>query len=166
MMLVQQKASSFEHIVPVFMALACILLAGQPYLHRTLYKKRVLSKHHLIAVSLMAIVFFFLSAYGGYFGAGFGIIVLALLGLTPIKGMQGVNGLKNLTGLSVGVVDCTYFAIHHLIDWPILPLFLIGNLVGGYAAALYGRKVPAQHLRFVIIAISVGVTALTFWKFY
>lgn len=166
MVLVQQPGSSFEHLVPIFMALACGLLLGQPYLQKVIYKGRVLSKHHLIAVGLMAIAFFFLSAYGGYFGAGFGIIVLALLGLTPLKDVQGLNGLKNLTGLSVGVVDCTYFVLHHLIDWQILPMFLIGNLVGGYVAALYGRKLPAHQLRFAIIAIAIGVTAFTFWKFY
>ena len=79
--LVNAPGNSFEHIVPFFMAFASLLLIVQPYLHKLMYSRRVLSRHHLVAVGLMAIAFLILSAYGGYFGAGFGIIVLGLLDL-------------------------------------------------------------------------------------
>jgi uncharacterized protein len=164
--LVDQPGSSFMHLVPIFMAIACLLLFAQPYMHRILYRRKVLSKHHFTAVGLVAIAFFLLSAYGGYFGAGFGIIVLGVLGLTPIRDAQQLNGLKNLAGMSIGLVDCTYFMQHGLIVWTVLPLFIVGNFAGGYVAALYGRKLPAAQLRVLMVVIAVTVTVYTFWKFY
>jgi uncharacterized membrane protein YfcA len=119
-----------------------------------------------VAVILVAVAFLALSVYGGYFGAGFGIVVLAILGLTPIGDIQQMNGLKNLAGLGVGVVDCWYYIIHNLIDWKILPMFLIGNLIGGYLAAVYGQRLPAQKLRLAMVVVAIGVTLYTFRKFY
>jgi hypothetical protein len=115
---------------------------------------------------LVAAAFLALSAYGGYFGAGFGIVVLAILGLTPIRDIQQMNGLKNLAGLAVGIVDCSYYVLHNLIDWKILPMFLVGNLVGGYVAAVYGQRLPASRLRLAMVVVAVGVTLYTFRKFY
>jgi hypothetical protein len=114
---------------------------------------------------LVAVVFLVFSLYGGYFGAGFGIITLAFLGLTQLTDIQQMNGLKNLAGVSVGVADCTYFISRGLIDWRILPLFVIGNLAGGYYRAKYSAKLPTKILRTGIIIIGSIVTIILFYKF-
>lgn len=164
--LVRSPGTNFMKIVPYFMAVASLLLILQPQLNKIMYKKKILTRHHLIAVLGVAVAFFILAAYGGYFGAGFGIIALGILGITPIKNIQQISGLKNLVAFSVLIVGCIYFILNHLIDWKILPLFLIGDFFGGYFAAVYGRKLPAAQLRFAMILISAGVTIYTFYKFY
>jgi len=164
--LVRMPNKSFEHIAPIFMIMAVILLALQPLIHKSLYKGKTLKKHHLALIILVALSFLIISIYGGYFGAGFGIIVLGLLGLTPLKDIQQMNGLKNLAGLAIGIVDCSYFIAHHLIDWRILPLFMIGTLVGGYYSAKYGSRLPETKLRIVIIISAALVTTYLTYKFY
>jgi uncharacterized membrane protein YfcA len=155
-LLVNTSNIEFEHIVPYFLALAVILLLFQSHLHHWLYTSREVAlrkRHHLMVLLLVAVVFLVFSLYGGYFGAGFGIITLAFLGLTQLTDIQQMNGLKNLAGVSVGVADCTYFISRGLIDWRILPLFVIGNLAGGYYRAKYSAKLPTKILRTGIIII-------------
>jgi uncharacterized membrane protein YfcA len=165
-LLVGTPNDDFEKIAPVFMAMALALIIFQPALHKFIYKGKALKKHHFILLILIALTFLMVSAYGGYFGAGFGIIVLSLLGLTPLKDIQQMNGLKNAAGIFVGTVDCAYYQLHHLIDWHILPLFIIGNLCGGYFAAAYSSKLPQAKLRVVITVIAAIVTAYLVYKFY
>jgi uncharacterized membrane protein YfcA len=167
-LLVQTSSTGFEHIVPYFMALAVLLLLFQSYIHQWLYTSRGVAlkkRHHAIVLVLATIIFFILSSYGGYFGAGFGIVMLAFLGLTRLRDIQQMNGLKNLATLSIGFAECPYFIAHHLIDWKILPLFAIGNLAGGYFGALYGAKLPTKILRAGIIIIGTILTIVLFYKF-
>jgi uncharacterized membrane protein YfcA len=167
-LLVKTSNVEFEHVVPYFMAVAVILLLFQSPIHRRLYTRKGVAlkkRHHIAVLILVCAIFFAVSLYGGYFGAGFGIVILAFLGLTRLTDIQQMNGLKNLTSTSVGIAECTYFIIHNLIDWKIIPLFLIGNLAGGYFGATYGSKLPTKILRTGIIIIAVIITVVLFYKF-
>jgi len=167
-LLVQTSNVEFEHIVPYFMAIAVVLLLFQSRIHGWLYTRKGVAlkkRHHVMVILLVCLMFFAVSLYGGYFGAGFGIVVLAFLGLTKLTDIQQMNGLKNLAGVSIGIADCTYFIIHGLIDWKIIPLFLTGNLFGGYFGAIYSSRLPTKILRTGIIIISVVITAALFYKF-
>ena len=167
-LLVKTSSIEFEHIVPYFMALAVILLLFQSRIHHWLYSRKgvALKKHHHILVLLIVCLMFFgISLYGGYFGAGFGIVTLAFLGLTKLNDIQQMNGLKNLAAVSVGIADCRYFAQHGLIDWKILPLLAIGNFIGGYFGATYSAKLPTKILRIGIIIIGTVITVAFFYKF-
>jgi uncharacterized membrane protein YfcA len=156
----------FRLIAPLFMVGAVLLLIMQPSIHRRLYRGKALKTHHFALECLIGLAFLVLSGYGGYFGAGFGIIALSLLALTPIRDIQQMNGLKNLIGISVGVADCTYFIHRHVVDWHVLPFLIIGGLAGGYLTSTYGSKLPAAKLRIAIIFLAIGVTAYISYKFY
>ena len=149
-LLVKTSNLEFEHVVAYFMALAVILLIFQSHIHKWLYTSKGINlrrRHHIIVLTIVSLVFFIVSLYGGYFGAGFGIIILAFLGLTQIYDIQRMNGLKNLAGVSVGIADCTYFIMHGLIDWKIFVFFGVGCLVGGYFGATYSSKLPTKTLK-------------------
>jgi uncharacterized membrane protein YfcA len=168
-LLVHTSTESFEHIVPYLMIVAILLLIFQSPIHNALYKKRgtaLRRRHHLIALVVVAAVYFIVSSYGGYFGVGFGIITLSFLGLTQLTSIQQMNGLKNLTGLVLGTADCAYFIIHHVIDWHIIPLFIIGSLVGGYFGATYSRDLHPSTLRRGVIAIGCIMTVVLFYRYY
>jgi uncharacterized membrane protein YfcA len=148
------------------MLAAIALLILQPTIHRRLYRKRVFKSPQFRLECIVGLIFLVLSAYGGYFGAGFGIIVLSLLSLTPIKDIQQMNGLKNCIGISVGIADCSYFIHRHVVDYHILPYLIIGGLIGGYVTSTYGSKLPAAKLRVAIIFMAIGVTAYLCYRFY
>lgn len=166
--LVKTSNVQFEHIVPYFMAFALLLLLFQSPIHGWMYNRKnaaLKRRHHFTVLVLICTMFFAISLYGGYFGAGFGIVVLAFLGLTKIGDIQQMNGLKNIAAVSIGVADSIYFIPHGLIDWKILPLFTIGNLIGGYFGATYSAKLHTKTLHIGIIVIGAAITAALFYKF-
>jgi uncharacterized protein len=165
--LLDTSGSIFRIVAPLFMVGAVCLLIFQPKIHARLYHhKASISAHHFSLECLVSIVFLVLSMYGGYFGAGFGIIVLSLLALTRIKDIQQMNGLKNCIGISVGIADSGYFIHRNVVDWHVLPFLVIGGLCGGYLASTYGSKLPAAKLRVAIIIMAAAVTLYLGYKFY
>lgn len=121
-LLLDTSGHIFRLVAPIFMVAAVTLLILQPRIHKRLYRKhKAMRKHRFSLVCLVGLIFLVLSAYGGYFGAGFGIIVLSLLALTPITDIQQMNGLKNCIGISVGIADCSYFVHRDVVDWHVLP---------------------------------------------
>jgi uncharacterized membrane protein YfcA len=168
-LLLDTSGRIFKLVAPLFMVGAIVLLMLQPKIHKRLYNKKkakVLTKHHFSMICIVGLVFLVLSAYGGYFGAGFGIIVLSLLALTPIKDIQQMNGLKNCIGISVGIADGGYFIHRHVVDVHILPFLVIGGIAGGYLTSTYGSKLPAAKLRVAIIILASIVTVYLTYKFY
>jgi uncharacterized protein len=166
-LLLDTSGHIFRIVAPVFMVAAVALLMLQPRIHKRLYKKqKAISKHRFSLICVVGLVFLVLSAYGGYFGAGFGIIVLSLLALTPITDIQQMNGLKNCIGISVGIADCSYFVHRGVVDYHILPPLIVGGLAGGYLTSTYGSKLPAAKLRIAIIMMAIAVTGYIGYKFY
>lgn len=156
----------FRIVAPLFMVGAVCLLMLQPTLHKRLYRRTSLTNHRFSLECLVSVVFLVLSMYGGYFGAGFGIIVLSLLALTRIKDIQQMNGLKNCIGISVGIADSAYFIYRGVVEWHVLPFLVIGGLIGGYLTSTYGSKLPAAKLRIAIILMAAAVTVYLGYKFY
>jgi len=167
-LLVRTSTVAFQHFVPFFMAFAVLLLAFQRQIHHFLYTKKGIAlekRHRRLILVIASLAFFGIAIYGGYFGAGFGIITLAFLGYTELSDIQQMNGLKNLSVLSVGMADALYFTHYHMIDWKILPFFALGNLFGGLVGATYGSRLPARTMRAIVLLIATALTVFLFWKF-
>jgi uncharacterized membrane protein YfcA len=96
--------------------------------------------------------------YGGYFGAGIGILMLASLGLMGFKNIHRMNGLKNINGLCINAVAAVLFIVNGLVDWHIAALMASGSIVGGYGGAGTARRIGQQNVRRVIIAIGLCLT--------
>jgi uncharacterized protein len=158
--LVRTPPQMFERLAPVFLVIACVVLIAQPYIYRLIYHKRRRKKVPTAAVVAFVVAFLAIAIYSGYFGVGFGVFILAMLGLTRLSTMQQMNGLKNVCGAIIGGVDCTYFAMHHLIDWSILPWFIVGDVVGAYVSASYGARISPAKLRLAVIIVAVSMTAV------
>lgn len=158
---------NFAAIVPYFILFAVGLLILQPFLYKELFSNKglKLQRKYPRLLTLSSILGFFLvSIYGGYFGAGFGIIALGFLGMTSLKDINQMNGLKNILGLSIGTVNAAYFVAHKLIAWQVVPLFVVGNVIGGYYGAKYLSKLPAKVIRATIIAIGLSLAIALFMQ--
>jgi len=99
---------------------------------------------------------FFVAIYGGYFGAGAGILMLAALGMMGLKNIHTMNGLKNWGGLNINVVAVLIFAISGIVNWPVALTMAVGAAVGGIVGARLAQRVGQQWVRRAIIAIGLG----------
>jgi hypothetical protein len=145
-------ASAFKAIVPVFIAVALILVVAQPRLVAALAHREINLEHGLVLVPLAV---YLAGVYGGYFGAGQGILLLGILGAALAQDLQRTNALKNvLAGLVNGVAGL-YFALAAHIDWGPAAIIAATSIVGAQLGARYGRRLPPNVLRGVIVAVGV-----------
>jgi hypothetical protein len=113
----------------------------------------------------LAVVFqFFVALYGGYFGAGIGILMLASLGYLGLTNIHEMNALKTVLGSLINVVAAAYFIHAGLIDWPKAAVMTAGALAGYFFGAHYSQRIPQPYVRRIITAIGFLITAALFYK--
>jgi uncharacterized membrane protein YfcA len=146
---------AFEAIVPAFIVAALVLILLQPRLARRLADRRPRSGRPG-PVTTTAVVG--TGVYGGYFGAAQGILLLGILGVTLPEDLQHVNAIKNLLAMIVNLVAGIVFAIVAPVDWGAAGIIAVGSIAGGALGARYGRRLPPQALRALIVV--VGLVAI------
>ncbi|MDQ2732154.1 MAG: sulfite exporter TauE/SafE family protein [Armatimonadota bacterium] len=99
------------------------------------------------------------SIYGGYFGAGIGILMLAALGMMGLKNIHRMNGLKGWAAFCTNGIAVVIFAANRLIDWPIALVMAVASIAGGYAGARMARHVGQVVVRRMIIGVGLLATA-------
>ena len=106
------------------------------------------------------VIQFAVGVYGGYFGAGIGILMLAAFGLLGLTNIHHMNALKNLNGMCINGIAAALFVAKGLVRWDIALLMAAGAIFGGYAGAGTARRIGQKNVRRLIILIGV---ALTLW---
>jgi uncharacterized membrane protein YfcA len=101
---------------------------------------------------------FLVGVYGGYFGAGIGILTLAVLGVLGLENIHQMNALKNIFAGSINLVAAVYFIYAGLIHWPEAILMSIGAIIGGYGAAGLARRMGQRIVRRIVIFIGFAMT--------
>jgi uncharacterized membrane protein YfcA len=99
---------------------------------------------------------FGVSVYGGYFGAGAGILMLAALGLMGLTNIHQMNGLKNWGGSVMNLVAVVVFAVSGIVNWPVALTMAVGAGLGGIAGSLLAQRVGQTWVRRAIVAIGLG----------
>lgn len=97
-----------------------------------------------------------ISVYGGYFGAGMGILMLAAFGLMGLRNIHRMNGLKNWGGLCANATAALIFAMSALVDWPVALTMAVGGALGGYAGSRLAQATPAPFVRRAVVAIGLA----------
>lgn len=146
-------ASAFKAIVPVFIALALVLTLLQPRIAVWLVKREIdLERRGALQLALAV---YLTGVYGGYFGAAQGILLLAILGVALAQDLQRTNALKNvLAGLVNGVAGL-YFAFAAHVEWGPAAIIACASILGAQLGARYGRRLPPDALRAVIVVVGV-----------
>jgi uncharacterized protein len=148
-------ASAFDAIVPALIGLALVLVVLQPRLEAALAHRRSGREHGGPALrGLVGAT----GVYGGYFGAAQGILLMSLLGIGLSDGLQRLNALKNLLAGLVNLTAGIVFVIAADVNWGVAALIAAGSIVGGALGARYGRRLPPDALRALIVV--VGITAI------
>ena len=158
-LLLHTSKSAFEHAIPFLILLASTLLLLSPRV-KTLVGKRTLPAWMGPVLQL------FLAVYGGFFGAGIGIMMLALFAVTMEGDLHELNAVKNPLALIVNVVCSVVFLIKGLV----LPLegglLMLGALVGGYVSARLSQRFDPAKLRTLIAVYGLGMAAWFFYRAY
>ncbi len=102
------------------------------------------------------------ATYGGFFGAGIGILMLAALGFAGVRDLHRANGLKNLAAVCINGVAAATFVRAGDVDWLPAGVIAVGAIAGGFVGATAARRVEQRHVRRAILAIGFGIAALMF----
>jgi hypothetical protein len=143
--------SSFVAVVPVLILLGCMLVLIQPWLIRRLGERR--RSHHggpLVWLLVLAI-----GVYGGYLGAGQGVLLIAVLGLGLDETLQRVNAAKNVLAGLANLVAGLIFVVVADVDWAVAALIAMGSTVGALVGAGVARRLPEPVLRGTVVAIGL-----------
>jgi uncharacterized protein len=147
----------FEAIVPWLILFTCLLVGISPRLSRWLRRNREFGElEDRIRMSPLTTFFATLTGvYGGYFGAGSGVMMLAVLGLGVDLEFRIINALKTLAVLAANVVATVIFVVAAELDWQAVGLLAAGSIVGGYVGARIGRRLPPTLLRSLVVVVGV-----------
>ena len=169
LLLLLTPSKLFASIVPFLILFATILFAaGEPLTRR--FSRSAKSESHSERVSgggwwSGSVVFQFIVAiYGGYFGAGMGILMLAALALMGLTDIHQMNGLKNFFGMCINGVAALYFIWAGMVYWPDAILMAVGAVTGGYGGAGLARRLGRTAVRRIVIFIGFAMALSLFIK--
>lgn len=154
----------FSDLIPWLLLVATLLFASSPWLSRWLAKRRREAdqvRHSAPALLGHGLV----SIYGGYFGAGMGILQLAAFSIEG-HALNRANALKNLFSAMIYTVASLTFIIAGRVSWSELVILLAGATLGGYAGGALGERLPPKFLRALVLVVGGGMTLYYFWKVY
>ncbi|MBC7633552.1 sulfite exporter TauE/SafE family protein [Aeromicrobium sp.] len=159
-LLLRLPAGVFDALVPWLILFACTLVGLQPRISAWLRIKREgheLGSSRTRMTRGIATLTTFAGVYGGYFGAGQGVVVVAILALGLDLELKVVNALKTLAVLSANVVAGVIFIAIADLDWAVVGLLGAGSVIGGYVGSRVGRVLPPGLFRSLVV--TAGVTA-------
>lgn len=157
-LLLMTPSDAFTAIVPWLVLAAAALFAVQPFIAKQLGRSVDDAFDTASTGGWPAkVAFVLIGIYGAYFGAGIGVMMLAMLGLIIHDSLQRHNALKNAAAGVINGTGAIILAFSPLIDWSVVALMLGCSLVGGLAGGWLSRRVPSWLLRVVVIAFALAV---------
>ena len=166
LLLLKTRQSTFDKMVPWLLLGATLLFSFSGKV--TAWINRHHSEGGPSAMRVIGITLLQAGAavYIGYFGAGVGIVMLALLAMMGIENIHSMNGLKTLLATCGNAVAVVVFIVARAVFWPQALVMIFGGALGGYVGAWYAQKMNPKSVRYVVITIGCSMTAYFFWRTY
>jgi uncharacterized protein len=161
-LLITQPTSTFKAIVPYLILLGVALVIAQPFVQKRVRARREASDDQRAydhVPLFMVFLVFVTGIYGGYFGAGQGVILVGMLGMVIDDSLVRINATKNVLAAIVNGVAAVIFVFNREVSWGPAILIAISSVIGAQLGSSVGRRIPATVLRTVIVA--VGLFAAT-----
>jgi uncharacterized protein len=147
--------AAFDRLIPWLLLFATVMFAISPWLTKAHDGDPKHQWWQYIAQFVVAV-------YGGYFTAGIGILMLALLAFSGLPNFNATNGMKNVLSVAINGFSLIPFLIARIIDWHFAIPMAIVALLGGYIGGQLFRRMPASYGRAFVIAIGTAMTILFF----
>lgn len=164
-LLLKTPAHTFMRVLPWLTLGATLLFAFGKKIARG---KRSIIEHESTSLALAGATFFQLGVgvYGGYFGGGMGIVMLAMLAALGMTDIHAMNALKSVMGSVINGVAVVTFVLAGAIFWKHGTVMILGAIAGGYLGAHYAMKMPQVWIRWFVVLVGAGMTVYFFWESY
>jgi uncharacterized membrane protein YfcA len=161
--LLRTPEDAFRRLIPYLLGVATLTFMLSKRLSEWVGRE----EHHIAAPSPRALAGasfaqLIISIYGGYFGGGIGILMLATLGLMGMRNIHAMNAVKTLLAAIINTVAFVAFVFARNIVWPYATVMLVGSIVGGYFGARYVRRFDQGLVRGFIAAVGIAMTVFFF----
>lgn len=164
-LLTRTSNQTFAKLVPFLILFATVLFLAQGLFRRLAKLEGPDDQPRQAGRIWGAILFqFAVAIYGGYFGAGIGILMLASLGFIGLNNIHEMNTLKTVLGSLINLVATVWFVCAGLVQWPKAGVMTVGALAGYYLGSHYSQRIPQKRLRQIIATIGFIISAVTFYK--
>jgi uncharacterized membrane protein YfcA len=179
-LLLSTSQSTFLYLLPYLMLVATLLFAFSPRITAWLRKRSAnahsisieyppgildrastISRSSLIAISFIQLI---IAVYGGYFGGGIGIMILASLGIMGMENIHEMNGMKTVLQTIINGVAVITFIIARAVVWLPALVMIAGAIVGGYGGAFFARKLNPRLIRVFVIVVGTSMTIYFFLR--
>ena len=159
-LLLHTGEQSFQAVVPYLILFAAGLLAAQDAFKAWLLRRSAHPGHLHSQENRGVLPAFLASLYGGYFGAGVSVIVLAVLGLMLDDPLNRINALKQAISFAINIAAATFFLFSGLVLWPVALVMAVGALVGGTLGGRLAGRIRPALLRWLVVAIGIAVAVV------
>lgn len=167
-LLLRTPEKTFEILAPVLILFATVLFMVQGIVSRWMSPDKTLEgspgSPGMGRWAVAGLLQLGVAIYGGYFGAGIGILMLALLGFLGMADIHAANGLKNFFGFCINAVAAGYFIFKGAVVWPAALVTVVGATLGGYGGARFARRIGREKARAAVVVIGLLVAAILFWQ--
>jgi uncharacterized protein len=162
-LLINTSQSTFVKLLPYLLLVATVLFALSGPITTRLRKNAPAKKRQswlmLVGIALLQLV---IAIYGGYFGGGIGILMLATLGLMGMEDIHEMNSMKTLLAATINGAAVVIFVMRGVVVWPQTILMMVGAIIGGYGGAYFARKIDQRWVRGFVIVVGVSMTIYFF----
>jgi uncharacterized membrane protein YfcA len=160
LLVTSERALSF--IIPLLLGIATVIYAFSSQIERLVRWLAGGEPHPLLSQTLLAAT----AVYGGYFGGGLGVMLMAILSVVGINEVRTANALKNAIATVVAVVAIAIFVAKGVVSWPETMVMLAGAVAGGYAGGRLIRVLPPALVRTVVVTAGVVMTCYYAWRYW
>jgi uncharacterized protein len=164
-LLLRTPAHTFMRVLPWLTLGATLLFA---FGKKLAGGRASMIEHETTGAALAGAALFQLAVavYGGYFGGGMGIVMLAMLETLGMSDIHSMNALKSVMGFVINGVAVVTFIIARAVYWKHGLVMIAGAIAGGYLGAHYAMKLPQVWIRYFVVLVGAGMTVYFFWKSY
>jgi uncharacterized protein len=156
--------SVFAALIPWLILLAAVLFALQPFVGRLLRRKVHATAPATATLSAIVAGQFFIAIYGGYFGAGIGILMLSSLAFLGLDSIHQANAVKTFLAMCINGTAALLFIADGKVYWPYALAMAVAAIVGGYVGARLALRMNPAAVRWVVIAIGFGLAGYYFYR--
>lgn len=164
--LVVTPAQAFETIVPFLVLFATLLFAFRNPITRRFARGNPSEGRVSTREGVGFLFQLFVATYGGYFGAGIGVLMLGSLSIMGMRNIHEMNTVKTTLGAAINVVAFIFFAFRGLVVWTLLLLMIVGSIIGGYGGARLAKRINPRIIHLTIVAIGLVVSAWFFARIF
>ena len=160
LVLLRTSDSTFVLLIPWLLLFATVLFSFGGWMAKRLLR----GARAPLALATVAQVF--VAIYGGYFGGGIGIMMLAILSVLGMADIHRMNALKTVFGALINGVAVIAFILAGAVAWAPGVVMIAGGIMGGYAGAAVARRVDPKHVRWLVLGVAWTMTAYFFVRTY